>query len=101
MFAPHIAQTEALSLMAADFVKAIKTGTRPESDAQSGLNVVRLLEAADQSLKMGGLVIRLSGNGNGYHGVSLAEMQECAATRASGDPCPIQLLFTGNKDAAK
>jgi predicted dehydrogenase len=101
MFAPHVAQTEALSLMTADFVNAIKTGTRPISDAQSGLNVVRLLEAADQSLKMDGLVIRLSGNGNGYRGVSLAEMQECAATRASGDPCPIQLLFTGNKDAAK
>jgi predicted dehydrogenase len=103
MFAPHVAQTEALSLMTADFVNAIKTGTRPISDAQSGLNVVRLLEAADQSLKMGGLVIRLSGNGNGngYRGVSLAEMQECAATRASGDPCPIQLLFNGNKDAAK
>ena len=103
MFAPHVAQTEALSLMTADFVNAIKTGTRPISDAQSGLNVVKLLEAADQSVKMGGLVIRLSGNGNGdgYRGVSLAEMQECAATRASGDPCPIQLLFNGNKDAAK
>lgn len=101
MFAPHVAQTEALSLMTADFVNAIKTGTRPISDAQSGLNVVRLLEAADQSLKMGGLVIRLSGNGNGYRGVSLAEMQECAATRASGGPCPIQLLFNSNKDAAK
>jgi predicted dehydrogenase len=103
MFAPHVAQTEALSLMTADFVNAIKTGTRPISDAQSGLNVVRLLEAADQSLKMGGLVIRLSGNGNGngYRGVSLAEMQECAATRASGGPCPIQLLFNGNKDAAQ
>ena len=103
MFAPHVAQTEALSLMTADFVNAIKTGTRPISDAQSGLNVVRLLEAADQSLKMGGLVIRLSGNGNGngYRGVSLAEMQECAATRASGGPCPIQLLFNGNKEAAK
>ncbi len=101
MFAPHVAQTEALSLMTADFVNAIKTGTKPIADAQSGLNVVRLLEAADQSVKMGGLVIRLPGDGNGYRGVSLAEMQECAATRASGDPCPIQLLFNSNKDAAK
>jgi hypothetical protein len=87
--------------MTADFVNAIKTGTKPIADAQSGLNVVRLLEAADQSVKMGGLVIRLPGDGNGYRGVSLAEMQECAATRASGDPCPIQLLFNSNKDAAK
>jgi hypothetical protein len=82
-------------------VNAIKTGTRPISDAQSGLNVVRLLEAADQSLKMGGLVIRLSGDGNGYRGVSLTEMQECAATRAGGGPCPIQALFTSTNDAAK
>jgi predicted dehydrogenase len=101
MFAPHIAQTEALSLMAADFVKAIKTGTRPESDAQSGLNVVRLLEAADQSLKMGGLVIPLSGNGNGSHGVSLKELRECALARATGNPCPRELLFSGYKEAAK
>jgi predicted dehydrogenase len=99
MFAPHVAQTEALSFMAADFVNAIRTGTRPISDAQSGLNVVRLLEAADQSLKMGGLVIRLSGNGDGYRGVSLAEIHQCASARAAGDPCPLQVAFNGNKDA--
>jgi predicted dehydrogenase len=101
MFAPHVAQTEALSLVTADFVKAINTGSKPESDAQSGLNVVRLLEAADQSLKMGGLVIRLSGSGakNSYHAVSLAEMQECESTRTTGNPCPVQLLFKRNTDA--
>lgn len=60
MFAPHVDQTEALSLMTADFVNSIKTGSKPKSDAQSGLNVVRLLEAADQSLKMGGKMIPLS-----------------------------------------
>jgi predicted dehydrogenase len=101
MFAPHVAQTEALSLVTADFVKAIRTGTRPESDGQSGLNVVRLLEAADQSLKMGGLVIRLSGNGNsdGYHAISLAEVRECASTRAAGEACPLQLRFNSIRNA--
>ena len=64
-------------------------------------NVVRLLEAADQSLKMGGLVIPLSGNGNGSHGVSLKELRECALARATGNPCPRELLFSGYKEAAK
>jgi predicted dehydrogenase len=102
MFAPHVAQTEALSLMTADFVKAVKTKTKPESDAHSGLNVVRLLEAAEQSLKMGGLVIRLNsnGNGSGYHAVSFAEMEQCASTRAAGGPCPVQLLFGGARGTA-
>ena len=97
MFAPHVAQTEALSLMTADFVKAIKEGCAPESNAQSGLNVVRLLEAADQSLKMGGLVIPLSGTGNGYHGVSLEDLEVCASTNGDGTPCPLKLLFTRDK----
>ena len=86
--------------MAADFVKAIQTGSAPEADARAGLNVIRLLEAADRSLKMGGLVIPLSGIGNGYQGVSLAEIQECAAHRVTRDPCPLELIFHGNKEAA-
>jgi predicted dehydrogenase len=95
MFAPHVAQTEALALMTADFVNGIKGVCKPESNAQSGLNVVRLLEAADQSLKMGGLVIPISGSSDAYRGVSLAEMQECASTRAAGETCPLASLFRG------
>jgi len=66
MFAPHVDQTEALSLMTADFVNSIKTGSKPKSDAISGLNVVRLLEAADQSLKMGGVMMPLNSDRNSY-----------------------------------
>jgi len=95
MYAPHVAQTEALSLIAADFVKAVKTGSRPEADARSGLNVVRLLESADLSLKMGGLVISLSEEGNRYHGVSLAEMKEWSSTHPAGDVCPLELHLNG------
>jgi hypothetical protein len=61
MFAPHVAQTEALMLLAADFVKSIETGSTPAADAVSGLNVIRLLEAADVSLKAGGSVVPLNG----------------------------------------
>lgn len=65
MFAPHIDQTEALSLMAAEFVTCIRTGKKPVSDGASGLNVVKILEAADWSLRMGGQVAKLSENANG------------------------------------
>jgi hypothetical protein len=67
MFAPHIIQTEALSLMCADFLRAIRTRKKPASDGQAGLNVVRVLEAADQSLRMGGQVVKLSGEANDEH----------------------------------
>jgi predicted dehydrogenase len=74
MFAPHVANTEALSLMTAEFVKSVKTGAKPETDAESGLNVVRILEAADRSLRMGGGLIPHAEEGSGYRGASVADM---------------------------
>jgi predicted dehydrogenase len=67
MFAPHIDATEALGRMAEDFVQSILNGRKPLSDGMSGLNVVRILEAADRSLRMGGQVIKLSGEANDEH----------------------------------
>jgi len=67
MFAPHIDQTEALGRMAEDFVQAISAHRKPLSDGASGLNVVRVLEAADRSLRMGGQVIKLTGEANEEH----------------------------------
>ena len=63
MYAPRIEQTEALSLMVKDFVGAVLTGAQPVSSAQSGLNVVRILEAAEYSLRAGGQIVNLSGDG--------------------------------------
>ena len=100
MFAPHVAQTEALSLMTADFVKAIATGSTPISDARAGLNVVRILEAADRSLKMGGMVISLSRNGDPQIGVRLEELEMCAAAKRDGVPCPLQ-AFTSVPSATE
>jgi len=51
---PKIETTEALSLMAQDFVDAIKTGKRPESTAELGLSVVQILAAAQESIKQNG-----------------------------------------------
>jgi predicted dehydrogenase len=51
VYSPKVEQTEALSGMANDFVNAIIKGTEPVSNWQTGLNVVKILEAAEKSLK--------------------------------------------------
>ena len=48
---PKIESTEALSLMASDFVNCIETGKTPVSDAKLGVSVVKILEAAQKSIK--------------------------------------------------
>ncbi len=60
MYAPKIDLTEALSLMTNEFVEAVRTGKRPLTDGVSGLNVVRILEAAEKSLRSGGRMVELA-----------------------------------------
>lgn len=48
---PKLPATEALSLMAQDFVDAIETGKTPDSSAALGLGVVQILSAAQASIK--------------------------------------------------
>lgn len=60
MYAPHIDGTEALNRMVGEFVDCIKTGKRPIADGESGLNVVRILEAAETSMRGGGRRVELS-----------------------------------------
>ena len=52
---PFIPWQEPLKLECEHFVDCIKTGTRPLTDGQQGLEVVAVLEAADRSLKDGGM----------------------------------------------
>jgi predicted dehydrogenase len=59
MYAPKIDDREALSLLSREFVEAIKVKRKPVTDGEAGLNVVRVLEAADTSLKSGGQLINL------------------------------------------
>ena len=59
MLAPRIDQTEALAAEARYFVECLSTGQRPFNDGHAGLRVVRILEAADQSLKQGGRPVTL------------------------------------------
>jgi predicted dehydrogenase len=54
MWAPHLDKTEPLELVCRDFVRAIEDGRRPLADGGLGLQVVRILEAAQRSLARGG-----------------------------------------------
>jgi predicted dehydrogenase len=60
MYSPNIDPSEALSRMTTEFVQSILTGRLPISDGQSGVNVVKVLEAANISVKAGGRRVELS-----------------------------------------
>jgi predicted dehydrogenase len=60
MYSPNIDPSEALARMTTEFANSINTGRLPISDGQSGLNVVKILEAADISIKAGGRRVDLS-----------------------------------------
>ena len=59
VLSPKIASTEPLALECADFIDSIRLGRRPVSDGRFGVEVVRVLEAAQRSLKRGGVAVRL------------------------------------------
>ena len=52
---PRVPVTEALQVEVGHFVDSIRAGTRPLSDGEAGLRVVRVLEAASSSLRLGGV----------------------------------------------
>ena len=59
VYIPKLEATEALKAEAQYFVDCLEKGEEPFNDGQAGLQVVRLLEAADTSLKQGGKRIEL------------------------------------------
>lgn len=59
MWAPKIEQVEALKVEAAYFVDCIVNNKTPFNDGVAGLHIVRMLEAADQSLAQKGKIIPL------------------------------------------
>jgi predicted dehydrogenase len=59
MWAPKVEQVEALKMEAAYFVDCILNNKTPFNDGQAGLRIVRMLEAADESLKQKGKIIQL------------------------------------------
>jgi predicted dehydrogenase len=60
IYSPKLESKEPLALECDDFLNSIRTKSKPLSDAQFGLQVVRVLEAAQKSLIQGGKTVRLS-----------------------------------------
>ncbi len=59
MYAPKFDTTEPLSSLINEFIDAIKNGTEPLSNGKIGLEVMRILNAAQKSLKNNGCVVEL------------------------------------------
>ncbi len=59
MWAPRLDTVEALRVEADHFVECIRTSSAPESDGRAGLRVVRILEAATESLAQHGAPVAL------------------------------------------
>ena len=59
MWSPNIEQIEALKMEATYFIDCIKNNKKPFNDGHAGLRIVRMLEAADESLRHRGRVIKL------------------------------------------
>ena len=57
VWAPKVDATEALRLELGYFADCIRDGKTPSNDGEAGLRVVRLLEAADESLKNRGRLV--------------------------------------------
>ena len=60
VWAPKLDSTEALRHVVAEFLESIRTSRRPLTDGQSGWRIVRLLEAAQESIKNGGRLVQIA-----------------------------------------
>jgi len=60
MYSPYLRLVEPLKTECRHFLDCIKDGSEPLSGGAAGLDVVRILEAASESLRTGGAAIRVS-----------------------------------------
>ena len=74
MTAPHLGNREALGVETAHFVQCVRDRQRPLVDGEAGLRVVRLLEAAQESLRNAGQRVAL-------HRPALAQAPPAVTTR--------------------
>jgi predicted dehydrogenase len=59
MWAPRLDATEALHTEVLHFIDCIENNKRPETDGHAGLRLVRMVEAADRSLRARGQLIEI------------------------------------------
>ena len=60
IYVPKVNNKEALSSVANDFINSIKESKTPRSSSLIGLDIVKMLEAAQQSIKTNGSEIKIS-----------------------------------------
>ncbi len=60
MWAPRLDATEALHTEALHFIDCIKNNTQPETDGQTGLRLLRIVEAAERSLRARGELVEIT-----------------------------------------
>jgi predicted dehydrogenase len=82
MYVPYVKQEEPLKLECQHFVDCIWEGKSPVTSGRQGLRVVRILEAASQSLQNGGAEVRL------------ASSTEATKPNASARPEPLTVGVT-------
>jgi predicted dehydrogenase len=58
---PSVEAVEPLYVEFADFCTAVRSGTTPRSSAELGVEVVRIVEAVDESLRQGGGRVAVAG----------------------------------------
>lgn len=63
MFAPYIDKIEPLEQVCREFVQAVRGGGPPITDGRAGLQVVRILAAAEESIRSDGQRVRLDADG--------------------------------------
>jgi predicted dehydrogenase len=59
MWAPHLDNTEALQTEALHFTDCVENNRVPETDGQAGLRMVRMMEAAERSLRGRGKLVEI------------------------------------------
>ncbi len=74
VFIPYIPRSEPLKRECTDFVECIRDGSRPRSDGRIGVEVVRILEMAQQSLRNGSARAYFDGSVNGLQDKKLLEV---------------------------
>ncbi len=60
MWAPRLDATEAIKSEALHFIDCVENGKRPETDGEDGLRLVKIVEAAEKSLRARGQLVEIA-----------------------------------------
>jgi hypothetical protein len=99
IMSPHVSAAEPLQIEMDHFLECARTGVSPRTDGESGLRVVRVLEAIERSGRNGNRVERIRANGHVENGAmgNGAAMNGAAgngASRHAPSGVPAHLIAT-------